>query len=249
MSEKIDYLLISDDGPGFKTIEGEGHNVGKPSIFVRLFGCNLTCKAWSSVDSPFGCDSFVSWSKKNKYTFDQIFEHFEKNNFVSDLASGLVILKITGGEPMLRQQPLIDFIEEFKRRYEFYPVIDFETNSTIMPKPYWLDIGATFTTAPKLSNNGDAVEKTYKPEVLRFHKDNRSCFKFVVKDEKDLDEINEKFINALGLDRANVWLMPCCGSRQEHIEIAERVAEWAKQHNLNFSPRLQLLIWDKALRV
>jgi hypothetical protein len=43
--------------------------------------------------------------------------------------------------------------------------------------------------------------------------------------------------------------MPCCGSREEHIERAAAVAEYAKAMHVNFSPRLQLVIWDKALKV
>jgi len=46
-----------------------------------------------------------------------------------------------------------------------------------------------------------------------------------------------------------IWLMPCCGSRQEHSEKAAMVAELCKINNLKFSPRLQLVIWDKALKV
>jgi hypothetical protein len=43
--------------------------------------------------------------------------------------------------------------------------------------------------------------------------------------------------------------MPCCGSRKEHVENAAMVAEYAKAMHVNFSPRLQLIIWDKALKV
>jgi len=43
--------------------------------------------------------------------------------------------------------------------------------------------------------------------------------------------------------------MPCCGSRAELAEKAPMVAELCKKHMLNFSPRLQLVIWDKALKV
>src|SRR5690606_39265802 len=136
----VDYLLISDDGPGFKTIEGEGRLVGHPSLFLRLFGCNLTCRAWASPSSPFGCDSYISWKQKNKYTFRQLFDHWEENDFVTDLTSGKVILKSTGGEPMLRQEPLFDFLEAFKETYgSRIGRIDIETNSTLMPDIRWIE--------------------------------------------------------------------------------------------------------------
>ena len=43
--------------------------------------------------------------------------------------------------------------------------------------------------------------------------------------------------------------MPCAGSRDEHTAKASMVAELCKKHNFKFSPRLQLVIWDMALKV
>ena len=47
--------------------------------------CNLTCKGFASEDSPHGCDSYISWSVKNKMTFNEIFEYFETHNLVEKL--------------------------------------------------------------------------------------------------------------------------------------------------------------------
>ena len=58
-------LFLSDDLI-FYTIEGEGEYIGQPSVFMRMAMCNLTCIGFASEDSPNGCDSFVSWSVKNK---------------------------------------------------------------------------------------------------------------------------------------------------------------------------------------
>lgn len=246
------YLLISDDGPGFLTIEGEGMFIGQPSVFLRLFGCNLTCKAFASPDSPHGCDSYISWSKRNKWSFEDMFEFYEKNNFIKHLKDR-AILKITGGEPMLRQEPLLRFMEAFRERYGFIPRIDFETNATILPDERWVtEFRATFTTSPKLRSNGDPEEKTYKPEVLKWHKAHHSGFKFVINVAEDIDEIWEKYVDdkhGINIPKSHIWFMPCCGSRNEHVEKAATVAEYAKALCVNFSPRLQLVVWDKALRV
>jgi len=43
--------------------------------------------------------------------------------------------------------------------------------------------------------------------------------------------------------------MPVAGSRKEHIENAEAVVEYAKAMGVHFSPRLHLLVWDRALKV
>ncbi len=186
-------LFLSDDFV-FYTLEGEGRFIGWPSVFMRLSMCNLTCIGFKSDDAPFGCDSYVSWSKKNKMTFEEIAQLFEKNEYHEKLKQG-AILKLTGGEPFIQQKNLIEFVKFIRDRWGFYDVsthdfmtplpaaptlrIDFETNGTIMPDEEWFDIGCsvTFTTSPKLSNNGDPTDKRLKPEVLRFLVKHHACFK------------------------------------------------------------------------
>jgi len=244
-------LIVSDD-KAFYTLEGEGEYVGIPSVFFRLSMCNLTCQGFASADSPHGCDSYISWSVKNKMTFNEIFKYFEDNKLVDKLRNG-AIFKLTGGEPLIQQKQLLKFAEAFMHKYSFSPWIDFETNATIMPDIRWQrEYKATFTTSPKLTTNGDPEERSYKPEVLKWHSDNRSGFKFVIASSEDIDEIWRKYVKddkGINVPLDRIWFMPCCGSRKEHIENAFAVAEYAKSMNVKFSPRLHLLIWDMALKV
>lgn len=252
--DKECLLMAGENGVPelFYTVEGEGEYIGKPSVFLRLFGCNLTCKGFISEDAPFGCDSFISWSKKNKVTFNEMFKLLEAGNHIEHLRKG-AIFKYTGGEPMVRQKQLMKFTDAFIEKYSFLPRIDFETNATIQPEEEWVTTyKATFTTSPKLTTNGDPEEKTYKPEVLKWHKDHNSGFKFVITQSEDIEEIWRKYIkdtNGINIPLNRVWFMPCAGSREEHIRNAEAVAEYAKAMHVNFSPRLHLLLWDMALRV
>jgi 7-carboxy-7-deazaguanine synthase len=252
MNDEKDYILVSDDGPGFYTVEGEGEHVGRPSVFLRLFGCNLTCKGFASIDSPYGCDSYISWSKKNKISFNEMFNFYEKNNLIEHLKNN-AILKLTGGEPLIQQKQLLKFIDAFKDIYNFIPRIDFETNATITPDERWVtEFKATFTTSPKLTTNGDPEEKTYKPDVLKWHVENGSGFKFVITSDRDIEEVWTKYVldkEGINVPLSRIWFMPCCGSREEHVQNAAAVAEYAKAMHVNFSPRLQLIIWNKALRV
>lgn len=246
----MNELFLSDDLI-FYTIEGEGRYVGYPSVFMRLSMCNLTCQGFKSKDSPFGCDSFASWSVKNKMTFNEIFAILDKNGYIEHLKNG-AIFKITGGEPFIQQKALLEFMKAFVQRYEFRPIIDFETNGTIMPDEDWINLfGASFTVSPKLTNNGDPEEKRYKPEVLRQHVSYSSCFKFVVRNRADVEEIIARYIKepSINVPTSMVWLMPCCGSRQEQAQVSAEVAELCKEYRLIFSPRLHLMIWDKALKV
>jgi 6-pyruvoyltetrahydropterin 2'-reductase len=250
-TETNNTLFLSDDRI-FYTIEGEGEFVGQPSVFMRLAMCNLTCKGFASEDSPYGCDSFVSWSKKNKLTFDEIFKILDETFYIDHLKNN-AIFKITGGEPLIQEKQLLKFFEAFVNRYNFLPRIDFETNATLVPDNRWIyEFAATFTTSPKLTTNGDPEEKTYKPEALKWHVAHNSGFKFVINTDFDIDEIWLKYVKddkGINIPLNRIWFMPCCGSRKEHVERAIAVAEYAKALNVNFSPRLQLIIWDKALKV
>lgn len=244
-------LFLSDDRV-FYTIEGEGEYIGQPSVFMRMSMCNLTCKGFGSSDSPNGCDSFISWSVKNKVTFEEIFDYMDGEYYIEHLKNG-AIFKITGGEPLIQQKQLLKFVTAFRERYEFVPRIDFETNATLIPDERWVtEFNATFTTSPKLTTNGDPEEKTYKPEVLAWHVDHNSGFKFVITTDRDIEEIWKKYVydyEGINVPTNRIWFMPCCGSRQEHTERSAAVAEYAKAMHVNFSPRLQLVIWDKALKV
>jgi organic radical activating enzyme len=249
-----EYLLFAgenNEAEIFYTLEGEGEFVGYPSVFMRFFGCNLRCPGFISEAAPYGCDSYISWTKKNKLSFSDTFKLIEERGFVQKLRDG-AIFKYTGGEPLVRQDQLLKFTEAFVQRFGFLPKIDFETNATIMPDQRWVDeYRATFTTSPKLTTNGDPEEKTYKPEVLKWHRDHQSGFKFVISRAEDIEEIWRKYVvddNGINISTDRIWFMPCCGSRAEHIEAAPAVAEYAKALNVKFSPRLHLLVWDKALK-
>jgi hypothetical protein len=88
--------------------------------------------------------------------------------------------------------------------------------------------------------------------VLKWHKQNGSGFKFVITSSEDIQEIWRKYVedgHGINVSLDKIWFMPCCGSREEHIERAPAVATYAKAMHVNFSPRLQLVIWDRALKV
>ena len=251
-----DTLNISDDY-AFYTLEGEGKFIGYPSVFVRLSGCNLTCKGFASEDSPNGCDSFISWCKKHQMTFDEINTYFEINDIISPLRNG-AILKLTGGEPFLQEENLYQWVLQFITKYKLENLhIDFETNGTIQPKFFKskdqvlsYNFDTTITCSPKLKSNGDSELRTYKPDTLKYLNNNfNCCFKFVVQSENDIKEIYEKYIDTYILQPNKIWLMPCCGSRQEQTDKSQQVAEWCKKYNFKFSSRLHLMIWNKALKV
>lgn len=73
----------------FHSIQGEGANVGKSAVFVRLSDCNKDC--WF-------CDT--DWSKGDEMTVSQILEEVKKHSKAEDYPNNLIIW--TGGEPTLQ---------------------------------------------------------------------------------------------------------------------------------------------------
>lgn len=95
----------------FASIQGEGRQIGRPTVFVRLAGCNLRC-TW--------CDTKYALDGGNELAVDEIV------NKVNEFNLGSVC--ITGGEPMIQLGPLKGLIKQLKRiGYQ----ITLETNGTI----------------------------------------------------------------------------------------------------------------------
>jgi len=248
-------LFFSADGPAFYTLEGESVNAGRPSVFSRLSLCNLSCSGWATPENPLGCDSAISWRVKNKWTFDKLFEFFEQHSFHKRLQNG-AIWKLTGGEPLIQQVALLEFVAAACERWDLNhdeTRIEFETNGTILPLPEWRYSTripqAAFIVSPKLANNGDPTDKRFKPEVLRWHAESGSTFKFVVTSEQDVEDVRTVYAEQFAIEPWRIWLMPEGTTTAKLKERAPWVAEQCKRHGYNFSNRLHIFIWEQALRV
>ncbi len=57
--------------------------------------CNLSCIGFKSESSPHGCDSFISWSIKNKLTLEEVVDLLEQGGHKDHLYNG-ALLKING---------------------------------------------------------------------------------------------------------------------------------------------------------
>jgi 7-carboxy-7-deazaguanine synthase len=89
----------------FYTLQGEGHNAGRPAVFCRFSGCNL----WSGMESDREraickfCDTdFVGTDGTNggKYSADELATMLDRTWAVADGAKKFVVF--TGGEPLLQ---------------------------------------------------------------------------------------------------------------------------------------------------
>ncbi len=100
----------------FETIEGEGTRAGFPTIFVRLFGCNLRC-VW--CDTPY---SYPPEKAEKTMSIDEIVRQ------VRSYRSSHLCL--TGGEPLLYGENSLALVESLAEVEELCD-IHIETNGAI----------------------------------------------------------------------------------------------------------------------
>ncbi|MBQ9254056.1 MAG: 7-carboxy-7-deazaguanine synthase QueE [Bacteroidales bacterium] len=70
----------------FLSLQGEGHNAGMPSWFIRIAGCNVGCEF---------CDEKKAWNKNNFKTMNL------EEIFFPIQSSQVKNLVVTGGEPTM----------------------------------------------------------------------------------------------------------------------------------------------------
>lgn len=235
MAVKIPSLVISEK---FYSIQGEGQTMGKPSIFLRLAGCNLLCKSKHWV-----CDSIEVWQKGVKTDFNKVFSAPD----VAALREGVHLI-ITGGEPMLHQNKIEDFIGWFSEEHGFFPIIEVETNGTIIPSSTMESIVTYWNCSPKLKNSGETAKRRINPEAITaINSRPNSIFKFVINDTQDVHEILDDY--GKFIDLKNVVLMPAGENQEQLAETRPIVIAQCLNLGFRYSDRLHIVIWNQKTGV
>ncbi|HKM76270.1 MAG TPA: 7-carboxy-7-deazaguanine synthase QueE [Candidatus Bathyarchaeia archaeon] len=215
----------------FTSIQGEGQNLGKPAIFLRMALCNLTCE-W--------CDTKYTWDWKN-YDYSKEVEEMSVVEVEQELLKFQgKHLVLTGGEPMLQQKELLPLLKSLKE-HEFY--IEVETNGTIKPTNEILALIDQWNVSPKLENSGNEVSAREKPECYRFfnHLPN-ACFKYVVKDPDDFEEVR-RLAEKYQISNDKIILMPEAQTTEQLTERSGWLSELSREAGYRFSTRLQIALW------
>lgn len=220
----------------FYSIQGEGLTMGIPAVFLRLGGCNLLCKGkgWT-------CDSIAVWSKSKATIFEEVIP----SEWIERLAAGAHLV-ITGGEPLLQQQRINAYLIFFMENYGFLPVIEIETNGTIMPNPDLIACVKYWNCSPKLSNSGESYERRVNELALNHIAKFPGCFKFVISDTADTLEVLNDFNF---LDPKKFIFMPA-GDTQELLSFTRPVvAQLCVNLGIRYCDRLHIAIWNQKTGV
>lgn len=219
------------------TIQGEGINAGVPATFIRLQGCTLQC-GW--------CDTLDVWPHGNEYSFQEVLDLLEPH--IEKYRKGRQHIILTGGSPLKQQDRLLRFIREFWKRFGFDPYYEVENEAVLMPDFLFVERVGTWNNSPKLANSGMKDKIRRKPEILQYMNSlDNSWFKFVVRDERDWEEIEKDFLPYVYKDK--IILMPEGQTQDELNETREIVADIAIKHQVRFMDRLHVVIWNKKTGV
>ena len=230
----MDDLLVSRMADGrpeiFASIQGEGVSAGLPSTFIRLAVCNLRC-AW--------CDTAYTWDWDR---YDRAEQTMPLN--IAGAVAAITALPprnivITGGEPLIQRRQLERLVQELKvRDYR----VEVETNGTVSPDEL-SELVDQFNVSPKLAHSGNEGLIRIDPPVLReFAARGNANFKFVVRDEADLTEV-EDLRRRFTIPPDRVVLMPEGRTAAELTSRSSWLAEACTQRGYRFSTRLHILIW------
>lgn len=187
----------------FYSIDGEGARTGAPTIFIRLFGCNLKC---TYCDTKYACkkeDGVFGFEDK---TLDEILEAVKTYEPCR-------CITLTGGEPLIH--PAAAELVTLLRANGYW--VNIETNGSIDLEPFieeqekfgpkkstmdyfftmdWKSITSGECTA-MLKSNLDLLETT---DVL----------KFVVGNEDDLNQMKKLLEEYPDID-AQIYVSPVWG--------------------------------------
>lgn len=264
MSDKT--LAVSE---AFFSIQGEGSTMGRPSYFIRLTSCNLECgltkesiskarkEQWSQEkiienkmpQASWVCDSTAVWVKGKHKTFEELITMLGGQTFLKNLKNKARLI-FTGGEPLLQQFEIIGFTGYLKDLYNISPIVEVETNGTIVPINELIALVNHWNVSPKLSNSGMQYQDRVKDDAMMILSSlSTSIFKFVIKSKEDFLEIVTDYLSRFNISSDKIYLMPAADNRADLIKISADVAEICIANNLNFSSRIHLVNWDQKTGV
>ncbi|UOR76785.1 7-carboxy-7-deazaguanine synthase QueE [Helicobacter pylori] len=238
----------------FFSLQGEGKRIGKPSLFLRLGGCNFSCKGFNCKtilhdEILTGCDSLYAVHPKFKETWDYYHEPKSLIEQLEDLAPNYKHFDfiLTGGEPSLyfNNPILISVLEHF---YHKKIPLFVESNGSIFFEFSPILKELHFTLSVKLSFSLEKENKRINLKALQNILNNAKSvhFKFVLGSKNATQSIIEiqNLLKQLPLKNNEIFLMPLGATNKELDKNLKTLAPLALEHGFNLSDRLHIRLWD-----
>ena len=239
---------LGDGAEIFHTLQGEGVSVGMPAVFVRLSLCNLHC-VWCDTDHTWNFEG-TPWTHEKaaqpgyrKHCKEEVIIEMSPADIAAEVTKyGCKHVVLTGGEPLLQEEGLVELIEELRSDGGDW-FFEMETNGTRLPGQALMAGVGQFNVSPKLSNSGVAENLREKPEVIRaLVAGGKAWFKFVVEKEEDLTEVLG-LVEKNEIPRNRVILMPEGRNVAELDKVVPWLAERCRDLGLRMSDRLHVRLW------
>lgn len=193
----------------FTSLNGEVNfrHQGSLAFFIRLAGCNLRC-AWCDTKYAQEGDSYPF------YTVGSVIREVPPVDKIPNVT-------ITGGEPLLQEEPLVHVIEVLAKRGYY---INIETNGTIpVPRiPHKLRSHVGWTIDVKLPSSGHN-----RPHTINNLPADMCCndwLKFVIANGFDI-QAAKRYVKAYRLEEYNIAFSPVQTGVQTRFFIQKLVGE------------------------
>lgn len=222
------------------TIQGEGPDVGKPCLFVRMHGCPVHCP---------GCDTSYTWNGTEKGHVTQ--HETLKNTLLALKGNDPIGLVVSGGEPLIyyQSEALLNIIRTPGR----WTFVGLETSGYAGNKPLirrdlraFLRCFTTVCLSPKITPCLHGQQKD--DDLLRncpmmAEEMAQMYLKFVVKDINDITAILNFRQNYPYMASYPTYLMPYGNDRETILKTIEWMIPHAARYGFIITPRLQALLW------
>ena len=209
----------------FHSIEGEGIEIGRQEIFIRLAECNLRC-TW--------CDTKYALEKGKEMSVDDVITEVARYPCKS--------VSITGGEPLLQKEELSELVQRLKK-LDYW--IQINTNGTIFDEKIFR-LANLISMDCKCPSSGMKSDS----EILKRTRElfnSKTQFKFVIANKKDFEHA-KKIISSFLYKASHVVFQPEWNSRKK---FTRRLVDHVKKDNLNVRIIIQQqkVIWGIKRKV
>jgi len=220
----------------YVSTQGEGPRVGTPTQFVRFAGCSMRCPGWP-CDTPFAIEPSIFMKAGNSYK--RTVEELVADIVEKAAETGARNICLTGGEPFLQKQELMDQLTESLADKDFE--IEAFSNGSFVYSPLAL-YHVQFMMDWKLNGSGEGESYLTERTINALNLGTGDGIKFVCKDENDFKQAI-KVWNTLK-DEVDGGLIFWVGAAWD-VFPESRVVELVLEHKLPWKLNVQVhnFIW------